>query len=68
MELRKSNVPQAFHFPAQAFQRCKEVYVHKRDSNSRISEHWSESLNTNKGYKTRYTDEAGTKKISQHFT
>ena len=47
MELRKSNVPQAFHFPAQASQRCKEVYVHKRDSNSRISEHWSESLNTN---------------------
>lgn len=31
---------------------------------NKISEHWSESLNTNKGYKTRYTDEAGTEELA----
>ena len=38
MELRASNVPHAFRFVAQASKRCKEVYVHNRDSTSRISE------------------------------
>lgn len=63
-ELQASNVPHTFHFLASASQRCKKVDVHNGDSNSRISEHWSESLNTNEGYKTRYTDEAGTKKLA----
>ena len=57
--------PHAFRFVAQASKRCEEVYVLNRDSNSRISELVFKDSDQ---YKTWYTNEAGTKKISQLLT